>query len=73
MNIGYDAKRIFLNHSGLGNYSRNVLDILAKKHPKTQFKLYTPKLKMHEGVAFIKGLDNVAIKTPDFLFKGILS
>jgi len=31
MNIGYDAKRAFLNRTGLGNYSRDLIDLMAEK------------------------------------------
>ena len=33
MKIGYDAKRMFLNYSGLGNYSRNVLENISTVVP----------------------------------------
>lgn len=43
MKIGFDAKRAFLNHSGLGNYSRFVLNSLFKYQPGNTFYLFTPK------------------------------
>ncbi|HYG51145.1 MAG TPA: glycosyltransferase family 1 protein [Flavobacteriales bacterium] len=42
MNIGFDAKRLFLNHSGLGNYSRNLVWLLGKHAPGNHYLLYTP-------------------------------
>lgn len=42
MQIGFDAKRLFLNHSGLGNYSRNLLHALVKYFPNNQYHLFTP-------------------------------
>ncbi|WP_299457729.1 glycosyltransferase family 1 protein [uncultured Microscilla sp.] len=42
MKIGFDAKRAFFNHSGLGNYSRNMLQLLAQHYPEHQYHLYTP-------------------------------
>jgi len=42
MRIGYDAKRAFYNKSGLGSYSRNLLQGLAKKYPENKYILYTP-------------------------------
>ncbi len=42
MRIGFDAKRAFFNNSGLGSYSRNLLEGLAKKYPENEYYLYTP-------------------------------
>lgn len=44
MKIGFDAKRIFFNRSGLGNYGRNnVLSIIAS-FPDNEYFLFTPKI-----------------------------
>lgn len=43
MQIGYDAKRIFHNASGLGNYSRDLVRVLATYYPKNNYLLYNPK------------------------------
>ncbi len=43
MKIGYDAKRLFHNATGLGNYSRDLLRTLATYYPDNQFFLYNPK------------------------------
>lgn len=43
MRIGFDAKRAFLNKSGLGNYSRNLIHALSTNYPETNFFLYTTK------------------------------
>ena len=40
--IGYDAKRIVCNNTGLGNYSRNLVNALVAADRDTEFKLYTP-------------------------------
>lgn len=42
MKIGFDAKRIFYNRTGLGNYSRSVLSGLTKQFLSDTFHLYTP-------------------------------
>lgn len=44
MRIGFDAKRAFFNHSGLGNYSRNTIAMLEKEYPDNEYYLYTPSL-----------------------------
>lgn len=43
--IGVDAKRAYQNASGLGNYSRDLIRILAQRKPHWIFKLFTPKEK----------------------------
>ncbi len=43
MKIGYEAKRIYHNASGLGNYGRNLIRALATSYPKNQYHLYNPK------------------------------
>lgn len=45
MRIGFDAKRVFNNFTGLGNYGRFVLDGLSAHYPDNQYFLYTPKIK----------------------------
>jgi glycosyltransferase involved in cell wall biosynthesis len=43
MRIGFDAKRIFENTTGLGNYSRTLVSTLAVQHPTDNLFLYAPK------------------------------
>ncbi|QGY43892.1 glycosyltransferase [Maribellus comscasis] len=45
MKIGFDAKRAFLNSSGLGNYSRNTLNALHQYYPDNHYILFTPEIK----------------------------
>ncbi len=45
MKIGFDAKRAFLNRTGLGNYSRWLINALVKYQPGNEYLLYTPKVK----------------------------
>ena len=45
MRIGFDAKRAFFNHSGLGNYSRFVISSLQNNYPENEYFLYSPKLQ----------------------------
>lgn len=44
MRIGFDAKRAFFNKSGLGSYSRNLIQGLAEMYPENEYVLYTPEL-----------------------------
>ena len=45
MRIGFDAKRAFLNASGLGNYSRNTINALHNYSKNNKCILYTPEIK----------------------------
>jgi len=47
MNIGYEAKRIFHNRSGLGNYGRDLVRMLSTYHPENTYYLYNPKPARH--------------------------
>ena len=44
MRVGYDAKRLFHNNTGLGNYSRDLVRIIAENRPEWDLKLFNPKL-----------------------------
>lgn len=45
MRIGFDAKRLFNNFTGLGNHSRTTIDILTSSFPGNEYILYTPKTR----------------------------
>jgi glycosyltransferase involved in cell wall biosynthesis len=42
MRLGFDAKRAFFNRSGLGNYSRDILNMLEEYFPMNEYFLYSP-------------------------------
>jgi glycosyltransferase involved in cell wall biosynthesis len=48
MKIGFDAKRAFHNNTGLGNYSRFVIEALLKYFPKNEYFAYSPKSSNRE-------------------------
>lgn len=43
MNIGFEAKRVFHNKTGLGNYSRDLIRILSHYSGSNNYFLYNPK------------------------------
>ena len=47
MRIGFDAKRVFFNRSGLGNYGRNILSALFDYCPENDYLLFTPHADNH--------------------------
>ena len=42
LHIGYDAKRAFSNFTGLGAYSRSVIELMSRYAPENRYSLYTP-------------------------------
>ena len=47
MKIGFDAKRLYNNFTGLGNHSRTTIDILTTEFPEHEYYLYTPKTRLN--------------------------
>lgn len=48
MRIGFDGKRAVQNFTGLGNYSRYIVDILCQFGPENEFVLYAPKKRKNK-------------------------
>jgi len=46
--VAFDAKRLFNNFTGLGNYSRFIVDALAECYPENEYWLYTPKVRSNQ-------------------------
>lgn len=64
MRIGFDAKRLFNNFTGLGNYSRFVVEALSRTYPENEYWLYTPKARQHADVDAVLQLPNVKTQLP---------
>lgn len=47
MKIGFDAKRLFHNNTGLGNYSRDLVKLLINFYPENDYILFNPKPNLH--------------------------
>ncbi len=43
MRIGFDGKRVMQNFTGLGNYSRYVVEMLCRFSPENEYVLYAPR------------------------------
>jgi glycosyltransferase involved in cell wall biosynthesis len=65
MRIGFDAKRVYQNTTGLGNYSRMVLKSLAENFPEHQYFLFSAASKQKITL-------NIAASTRDFFYNGSL-
>jgi len=44
MNIGFDGKRALWNHTGLGNYSRTIINSLLSYYPSNNYYCLAPKI-----------------------------
>ncbi|MCD8393359.1 MAG: glycosyltransferase family 4 protein [Bacteroidales bacterium] len=62
--IGYDGKRAVQNMTGLGNYSRLLVDSLAKEHPDDEFRLYAPKWRDNPRLTPVLERPNVKLELP---------
>ena len=63
MRIGYEAKRAFKNFTGLGNYTRATVQIIAQQFPSHQLFLYTPDVVKNNRTQFLFNIPNIFIKT----------
>lgn len=45
--IGYDAKRLFNNFTGLGNYARTIVENVSEFYPENEYYLYTTKVRVN--------------------------
>jgi len=61
MRIGFDAKRLYCNFTGLGNYSRSLLKNLGEFYSDNEYYLYTPEVKHCPETNFF--LENSAYQT----------
>lgn len=48
MKIGFDAKRLFHNGTGLGNYSRSLVKSLRSLYPENTYVLFTPSITYND-------------------------
>jgi glycosyltransferase involved in cell wall biosynthesis len=64
MNIGFDAKRLFLNYTGLGNYSRFIVESLITHFPDNNYRLFTPRKRHTPDTDFFFNRNQVTVHTP---------
>ena len=73
MRIGFEAKRLFLNNRGLGNYARNLLYGFEKYHPNNDYFLYTPKISNEYASPTLFNSTNIHVRQPHGLAKSLSS
>ena len=64
LDIAFDAKRAVRNMTGLGNYSRLVVDVMSRTYPGNGYHLYTPVDKVTDRLAPLLERDNVDLRLP---------
>lgn len=70
MIVGFDGKRAVQNNTGLGNYSRYILDILCERYPDVTFVLFAPKRRKNNRLEIIlKKYDNIKQSYPKGLWR----
>lgn len=67
MRIGFDAKRAFNNFTGLGNYSRFVIDALREYCPENDYFLFTPSARQHPETGHL--LERFSVIQAPILYK----
>ena len=73
MKIGFDAKRFFLNPTGLGNYSRDLVRGVLEEEMDNDYFLYTTGGEIDLKTKFLKNHSNVKIVTPTGIYKKMKS
>ncbi|MBC7616922.1 MAG: glycosyltransferase family 4 protein [Pedobacter sp.] len=64
LRIGFDGKRAANNLTGLGNYSRSLIEQLANQFPENQYYVYTPKIKPNIRKYSLFSKENVKLELP---------
>lgn len=64
MNIGFDAKRAFLNSSGLGNYARTLIKSLNEYYPDNTYSLFTTRRSDNDFSKHISAFNNIHVEEP---------
>lgn len=70
MNVGFDAKRITHNRTGLGNYGRFIVRVLSTYYPGNKYHLYSPSKSKGRLCSELEGDANINFHYPDrFIFR----
>ncbi|MAW84226.1 MAG: hypothetical protein CL832_07470 [Crocinitomicaceae bacterium] len=65
MKIGFDAKRAYQNFTGLGNYSRDLIENSINEFPKNNYVLFAPKDIDSPRLDFLSKHPNVSSIFPE--------
>lgn len=64
MRLAFDAKRVYHNFTGLGNYSRTLLRDLSNRLPESAFYLFTPSVRMRDETKYFLNSPSYSTITP---------
>ncbi|MBC7688083.1 MAG: glycosyltransferase family 4 protein [Aquabacterium sp.] len=64
MIIGYDGKRAFQNKTGLGNYSRSLVSIVASYFAQYRYILFAPKQTSLFDISTVANFSTITPKKP---------
>lgn len=74
MRIAYDGKRAVQNMTGLGNYSRYLIEILCNHYPQNEYLLYAPKRKENNRLdLLLRKFPQLKIITPTSFINKLFS
>ena len=59
--VGFDAKRVVRNGTGLGAYGRNLVNDLAALYPNAQLLLYAPDAGREDLARQVKSAQNLCM------------
>ncbi len=69
MKIGFDAKRLFNNFTGLGNYSRTLVKNFQSRYPEHEIHLFSPTTNRNKETEYFFDGSRFAIHTCNHSFK----
>lgn len=64
MRIGFDAKKIVSNLTGIGNYSRGTIHALADYYPDNQYMLFAPNRGNEQCISRLQPNTNITFTYP---------
>lgn len=72
MRIGFEAKKIVSNLTGIGNYARGVVNALSLYFPTHEYYLFSVKKGRTEAVGRLHPADNIRFMVPTLPFGSLL-
>jgi glycosyltransferase involved in cell wall biosynthesis len=71
LKIGFDAKRLFHNNTGLGNYARTMVKQLYESYPENEYHLFTPEISTNSYVTYFTEKNFFIHTKPKWLSSGL--
>ena len=72
MNIGFEAKRVFFNRRGLGNYARNLIRGLCQYYPQENYFMYTPHFRENLFADELSKYEHLHLRLPPVWMQSVL-